>query len=342
MRDVAALAGVSLKTVSRVVNGEPGVSEALVSRVQQASAQLEFRPNLTASSLRRTDGRTRTIGLLLDDVANPFSSALHRVIEDVAHERGVVVLAGSQDGDAQRERELATAFTTRRVDGLVVVPSGSDHGYLRSEHAQGTALVFVDRPPRLIEADLVVSDNAAGAEVAVTHLVERGHRRIALLRDRSGVETSQQRRAGWARALERAGIEPDAELDHAELDTVEAAEQCAGALLDGPEPPTAIFAGQNLITVGVLRALRARDLHHAVALVGFDEVPLSDLLDPGVTVVLQDVTGMGRIAARMLFERLDGLDAPARTEVVPTHLVARGSGEIAGPHGAPGAATATA
>ncbi len=339
MRDVAALAGVSLKTVSRVINREDGVSDALAERVRAAAARLEFRPNLTASSLRRTDGRTRTIGLLLDDVANPFSSALHRAVEDVAHERDVVVLAGSQDGDGDRERELATAFTTRRVDGLIVVPSGTDHGYLRAEHAAGTALVFVDRPPRLLAADSVVSANADGAERAVTHLIELGHRRIALLRDRASVETSEQRRAGWQRAHERAGLVPDPAMEHHGLDTVEGAETSLGVLLDGPEPPTAVFAGQNLITVGALRTLRARGLHHRVALVGFDEVPLGDLLDPGITVVVQDVAEMGSLAARILFEQLDGAndaddaDRAVRTEVVPTRLVPRGSGEIVGPWG---------
>lgn len=331
MRDVAALAGVSLKTVSRVINREDGVSDTLVQRVHEAALRLEFRPNLTASSLRRTDGRTRTIGLLLDDVANPFSSALHRAVEDVAHERDVVVLAGSQDGDGERERELATAFTTRRVDGLIVVPSGADHGYLRNEQVAGTALVFVDRPPRLIEADSVVSSNAEGAERAVAHLIEHGHRRIALLRDRASVETSAQRRLGWLRAHERAGLVPEPALEQAGLDTVEGAEECLGRLLDADEPPTAVFAGQNLITVGALRALRARGLHHVVALVGFDEVPLGDLLDPGITVVVQDVVKMGRLAAHILFEQLDGANHPIRAEVVPTSLVARGSGEIQGP-----------
>jgi len=172
MKQVAALAGVSLKTVSRVVNGEPFVSPEVISRVQDAAQRLNYRPNLTASSLRRADGRTRTVGLLLENVANPFSAALHRAIEDVARERGVVVLAGSVDEDPVRERELVTAFSNRRVDGLIVVPSGGDQSYLAAERSAGTALVFVDRPPQFLDADVVLVANRAGAEAATTHLIE--------------------------------------------------------------------------------------------------------------------------------------------------------------------------
>ena len=118
MQDVAALAGVSLKTVSRVVNGEPGVSGDLVGRVERAVNQLDYQHNLAASSLRRSDRKTATIGLLLEDVANPFSSAIHRVIEDASHDRGIAVLAGSLDEDPERERRLVAAFVSRRVDGL--------------------------------------------------------------------------------------------------------------------------------------------------------------------------------------------------------------------------------
>ena len=139
MRDVAALAKVSLKTVSRVVNGERGVSPRLARRVSAASERLDYRHNLTASILRRSDGRSLTIGVVLEDVANPFASTLHRAIEDVAVQRGVLVLAGSSDEDERRERLLVAAFASRRVDGLIIQPSSHDHSYLRSERRAGAA-----------------------------------------------------------------------------------------------------------------------------------------------------------------------------------------------------------
>ena len=183
MRDVAALARVGLKTVSRVINGEPGVSPELRARVQRAIDQLDYLPNLTASSLRRSSGRSATIGLILENVANPFSSGLHRAIGDVAWARGVQVFSGSVDEDAIRERLLVSTFAGRRVDGLVVVPASHDHSYLLGHKQAGTAIVFVDRPAEFLDVDAIVSDNRGGSEEAVRHLLAVGHRRIAYLGD---------------------------------------------------------------------------------------------------------------------------------------------------------------
>src|SRR5260370_22768705 len=152
MREVAAAARVSIKTVSRVVNGERGVTSRLSERVAAAVEKVGYRHNLTASSLRRTDGRSASIGVVLEDVANPFSSALHRSIEDVAVARGVLVFAGSSDEDENRERELIAAFTSRRVDGLIILPTSHDPSYLLQERPAGTPIVFVDPPPRFLLA----------------------------------------------------------------------------------------------------------------------------------------------------------------------------------------------
>ena len=149
MHDVAALAGVALATVSRVVNGKPGVSPAMQARVEAAIERLDYRRNVNASSLRRLDRKTATIGLVLEDVANPFMSALHRAVEDCARERGVLVFAGSCDEDSRREQELIGALRTRRVDGIIVVPAGTDHSYLLPASRLGTAMVFADRRPGL-------------------------------------------------------------------------------------------------------------------------------------------------------------------------------------------------
>src|SRR5438445_2990270 len=179
MRDVAALARVSLKTVSRVVNGAPTVDADLADRVRRAVAQLNYRHNMTASNLRRGDRRSFMIGLMLEDVSNPYSSSIYRAVEDVARERGVGLLAGSLDEDPVRERELTATLVARRVDGLIIVPAGRDHSYLRAEREMGTAFVFVDRPPAMLPADSVMADNREGAIAAVRHLIGYGHRRIA-------------------------------------------------------------------------------------------------------------------------------------------------------------------
>jgi len=328
MRDVAALARVSLKTVSRVVNGERGVSPRLVRRVSAASERLDYRHNLTASILRRSDGRSLTIGVVLEDVANPFASTLHRAIEDVAVQRGVLVLAGSSDEDERRERRLVAAFASRRVDGLIIQPSSHDHGYLRSERRAGTPVVFVDRPPASLDADAVVTENAAGIRRAVHHLVEQGHRRIGYLGDLHSIATAAERHSGYLEGLKEHGIELDKSLAQLDVRGIEKADLAARKLLMLSPPPTALITGQNLITIGAFRALRRQRLHKKIALVGFDDFLLADLLDPVITVIAQDPAAIGRTAAGILFRRLDGDRAPFQTHIVQTLMIKRGSGEI--------------
>ncbi|TMF40059.1 MAG: LacI family transcriptional regulator [Chloroflexi bacterium] len=328
MRDVAALAKVSLKTVSRVVNGETGVSPRLAKRVMTARDRLGYRHDLTASSLRRSDGRSLTIGVLLEDVSNPFASTLHRAIEDVAVERRVLVLAGSSDEDEDRERQLVSAFVSRRVDGLIIQPSSHDHSYLHTERRAGTPVVFVDRPPSFLDADAVVTDNAAGIRGAVRHLVEQGHRRIAYLGDMRSIATAAERHQGYVEELAEQKIGVDATLVRLDLRGIEKAEAAAREVLARPQRPTAIIAGQNLITIGAFRALRALDLHRRVALVGFDDFLLADLLEPGITVIAQDPAAIGRTAAAVLFRRLDGDRSPSQVHTVRTRMITRGSGEI--------------
>jgi LacI family transcriptional regulator len=329
MVDVAALAGVGLKTVSRVVNAERGVSPELEARVRQAIDQLSYRRDVNAATLRRLGRKTQTIGLVLEDVSNPFSSTLHRGVEDAARERGVLVFAGSCDEDPDRERDLIGSFRERRVDGIIVVPASHDHGYLYEERRAGTALVFVDRRASHLDADSVVSDNRGGATLAVRHLLDRGHRRIGFLSDLLSISTAEERLRGYVQAMEAAAVGADDALIRADVRDPDAAARAVDEMLALPEPPTAFFTGQNLLTIGGVRALRRAGLEREIALIGFDDVPLADMLDPAISVVAQDPQALGRAAADQLFRRLDGDTAPAVQQVLPVTLIARGSGEIA-------------
>jgi LacI family transcriptional regulator len=210
----------------------------------------------------------------------------------------------------------------------VIVPCSGDQGYLARDRDAGTALVFVDRPPRFIDADAVVADNAGGARAAVEHLIAAGHRRIAFLGDRPSIFTVDERHRGYHDALAGAGLPADPALERLGLVDSDAAAAAAGELLEAAEPPTALFTSQNLNTVGAMRALRERRLQRAVALVGFDDVMLADMLEPGITVIAQHPYRLGRQAAELLFSRRSGFDGASRRIVVPTELVARGSGEI--------------
>jgi LacI family transcriptional regulator len=328
MKQVAALAGVSLSTVSRVVNGDPAVGPELAARVREAAEALGYRHNLAASALRRADGLSASIGVIVEDVANPFFSAVQRGIENVARGRGVLTFAGSSDEVPQRERELAEAFGARGVDGLIIAPAAADHGYLLRDRAAGVALVFVDRPGRFIDADAALADNAGGAHRGVSHLIAGGHRRIAFLGDRPELYTAAERLRGYRRALADHGIPVDGGLIRHTLPRAADAYTQTRALLRGPARPTALFTSQNLITIQAVQALHEAGLEHTVALVGFDDIALAGVVAPGLTVISQDAAGLGRAAAELLFARLDGDTRPSRRVVLSPTLIVRGSGEI--------------
>ncbi|MFG1704721.1 LacI family DNA-binding transcriptional regulator [Nonomuraea sp. M3C6] len=320
MKDVASAAGVALKTVSRVVNDEPGVHPATAERVRTAIDRLGYSRNESARVLRR--GTTATIGLVIEDVADPFYSGLSRAVEDVVIEHGCLLLSGSSGEEPGRERELVETFCARRVDGLIVVPAGADHTYLRSELETGTPVVFADRPPGAgIDVDTVLTDNVGGAGQAVRHLLGHGHRRIAFLGDDPAIFTAAARLHGYREAL---GGLFDERLVSMRSPSPEAVRADLTGMFALDDPPTALFTGNGRYTVTTLRALAGR----RVALVGFDDFELADLLDPGVSVVAQDPSWMGRVAAELLFRRLRGDGGPPEHIQLPVRLIARGSGEL--------------
>lgn len=324
MKDVAARAGVGLKTVSRVVNGEPGVTPDTEHRVRDAITALGFRRNDSARVLRK--GRTASIGLILEDLADPFYAPLNRAVEEVARDYGALLFNGSSAEDPARERELALAFCARRVDGLVVIPAGDDHRYLEPELAAGVATVFVDRPAGLIDADVVLSDSFGGARDGVAHLIAHGHRRIGFIGDRPHIHTATERLRGYRAAMAAAGLPVDDTWVSLGPTAPERVRAETERLLTGPYPVTALFTGNNRVTATAVRVLA--QLPCPVALVGFDDLELADLLSPAITVVAQDAAQLGRTAAELLFRRLEGSGEPPRRVELPTRLIVRGSGEL--------------
>jgi LacI family transcriptional regulator len=330
IRDVAAEARVSVKTVSRVLNDEPNVLPATAEHVRAVVARLGFRRNEAAANLRRLDDSTRTIGLVIEDLGNPFYSALARGVEEVARAAGYLLMVASSDEDPATEKSVLTTFCARRADALIVVPTRLDHGFLASEIEAGTAVVFVDRPALIDQVDSVLTANAEGAAKAVNHLLAHGHRRVAYVGDEAGIFTAEERLRGYMEALAKAGIQPDDTLVRIGRHDTEAAEAVANDLLSATDPPTAFFTGNNRLTVGVLHAIRRH--HSPAALVGFDDLELADLLSPGITVVAQNAGALGRTAAELVLRRIAGDDRPAHTVTLGTRLIPRGSGEIRGPH----------
>lgn len=325
MKDVATAAGVGLKTVSRVVNDEAGVTEATAARVRAAIEQLGFRRNDGARMLRQ-GSRTSSIGLLLEDLADPFYALLSRAVEEVARAQGSLLLTGSSDEDPERERELTLDFCARRVDGLIIVPTAADHAWLAPELAAGTAMVSVDRPATGLNVDTVLADNRGGAADGVTHLIRQGHRRIGFLGDSRDIYTAAERLAGYRHAMAKAGYEVrEGWVEMGKPDPV-GISLALDRVLSGPERVSALMCGNSRITVAALRVLAAGDRRAAV--VGFDDFELADMLPTPVTVVAQDPVLLGRMAAELLFRRMRGEQGTVQRLQVPTRLIPRGSGEV--------------
>lgn len=325
MRDVAKAAAVSLKTVSRVVNDEGGVRPETAARVHEAIVTLGFRRNDMARVLRQ--GRSSgTLGLVIEDVANPFYSDITRAVERVARSRGYLVIAGSSDEDPERERDLVRTLCERRVEGLLIVPAGDDHRFLLPDLHVGMAVVFMDRPPGGIQADTILIDNVDGARQATEHLLAHGHRRIGMVGDLPRIFTAVERHQGYAETMKDAGIGVDEQLIKLGPHDVAAAETASRELLGLSDPPTAIFAGNNRNTIGALRAIQATGSR--AALIGFDDFELADMLATPVSVVTHSPAKMGRQAAELLCRRLAGDKAPPQRIRLPVGLVPRGSGEV--------------
>ncbi|MFF4364018.1 LacI family DNA-binding transcriptional regulator [Streptomyces sp. NPDC001604] len=330
LADVAREVGVSAKTVSRVLNEDGPVSPRTREQVLAAVAKLGFQPNLMARNIR-VGGPDTTIGLVIPDLANPFFGAVARAIEDTVGERGLTLLMGSSADDPDRERALTDKFLARRVSILMIVPSvGADHSHLKSHRAAGLPVVFLDRPGVGLSTDSIVSSNRAGTHDGVAHLIAHGHRRIGFIGDLPvKLYTRRERLAGYRTALQEAGLAYDRSLVTNAHDQPAAATASA-QLLALSDPPTALFAGNNMVALGMVAEL-ARSKRKDVAVVAFDDVPLAEALEPALTVVAQDPEEIGRSAAATALARLDGDRSRARTITVPTRLIVRGSGERTAP-----------
>lgn len=318
---VASRAGVSLKTASRALNGEAYVADETRGRVLLAAREMGYQLNRAASLLaRRVDANV--IGLITGDLANPFYSALAKGMEQQLRADGAQLIVVSSDENPDRERELVADLVARQVCAVVLVSTIEDHRPYAAVQARGTPIVFADRVGVGLNAHSVVLDNRLGARIAVQHLVAGGHTSIDFVGNLSRLQTHRERFDGFISAMQDAGLDPSQSVRHEAHDVAGA---CAATrqLLDRPDPPTALFTSNNRITIGALQALKA--LETRTALVGFDDFELADLL--GITVVAHDPVEMGSTAARLALKAVTDRPTESTRIVMPTHLIARGSGE---------------
>jgi LacI family transcriptional regulator len=324
MLDVAREAGVALRTVSRVVNSDPTVGHDVMTRVQAAVRALDYQPDERARQLRR--GVTGLIGAAVRNLAD--AHLVLGAIDRAAREAKLTVLAMSTEDEEDLEREAVMSMCRRRVDGLIIEPISTNHEYLAPELAAGLPLVAVDRPTSGIAADCVLSDNAAGIGTAFRHLTLHGHHQIAYIGDQERVFTGRERAAAFRACVAASGGVLDGMVHPGVVEPARVA-HALDRILNGPRPATAILTGSAETTVEVLRYLgpRAAD----IALVGFDDFLLADLIRPALTVIAQDSATIGRTAIELLLARTKDPTRPLETVTVPVELIPRGSGELPPP-----------
>jgi len=330
--DVAQRAGVSTMTVSRVVNNSGYSSREARARVEAAIAELGYVPNALARQLRSR--RTKTLALVVSDISNPFFTTIARGVEDVAVRHGFSVMFCDTDESGKEEAQYLLMLIERQVDGVLLVPARSSGASFRLLLAHRMPVVVLDRRVAARKFDSVRCDSEAGAHALIRHLIELGHRRIAVLTGRRTISTSVDRVAGCRRALREAGLELDDELvrygdfNFGSPNRTDGHRMVREVLASTSTPPTAIFAANNFIAFGAIRALREADLRvpEDMSVVAFDDLPAEWVADPFLTVAVQPAYEIGHRAATMLLDRIAG-DGVARGEdvVLPFQLVIRQS-----------------
>lgn len=324
IRDVAAHAGVSLGTASRVLSGHPATSPEARDRVTQAVTALGYRPNAQARSLRLT--RTHAIGLLVSDVRNPFFADLAHAAEQAALGADYVTLLGNANENVEQQDRYLETFLTQRVDGVVLAPQGRGSGSLEALIDSRMPVVFVDRTVEGFDVPSVTTDSRVGLDEAIGHLIAAGHTRIAYIAGPQSISTGRQRYDEFTDALPRHGVDVDQSLitfgDFQEESGVRAAEQ----LLSASELPTAIIAADNLMALGALAAVRTRGLRLGsdIEVVAFDDIEYLAHFDPPVSVIAQDAGAVGHCAVELLMSVING-DEP-ESVVLPTRFIDRSQG----------------
>ncbi|WP_166243092.1 LacI family DNA-binding transcriptional regulator [Paenibacillus turpanensis] len=326
--DIAKKANVSAMTVSRVINNTGRISEATRKNVKKVMEELNYVPNSMARSLVLQ--KTKILSLLITDITNPFYTTLARGAEDSAKQNGYKLLLGNSDEDYAKEKDYVDMILSTRVDGVLFAPAG-DHSLdqLRQLQTHQIPFVLLDREVPELASDMVLGDSKEGARRLVDHLIELGHRRIALINGSMDVSTARLREQGYVEALKLAGIPVDEELmlplSYRSVDDL----QVLDPLLQLSDPPTAIFAANNFIAVGVIKALRAKGISvpEEISIACFDDLGIASELHPFMTVAAQPAYQFGVLGMQLLIEKIEGKTDPQthRKLILPSELLIRQS-----------------
>lgn len=304
MKDVAKRAGVSMTTVSHVINQTRYVSDELTARVKQAMQELNYYPNTLASSLR--SGKTKIIGLVIPDISNQFFAEISRRIEDNGYEYGYSVILCNTDDDITKEKRYIDVLIAKQVDGIVFISAGGESNNLEKTLDSHIPIVVVDRDMENIAADIVLVDNAVGGYTAARHLIQLGHRRIACITGQSPVTPSAQRVQGYKRALQETGIPIDEKLIVSGDFRYESGHQAMVKLLSLEPLPTGVFACNDMMAIGAVQAVNDHGLRipEDISMIGFDNIPFSQTTYPTLTTIAQPFDAMAKLIVDLLIEKI--------------------------------------
>jgi LacI family transcriptional regulator len=319
IRDVAARAGVSLGTVSRVLAGSPSTSVSSRERVAAAVAELRYLPNARAGSLRRA--KTDVVGILISDVRNPFFAELAHAAEQEALRRGYVVMLANADEDATQEQLYLRTFSTQRVDGVLMAPQSEDRVHLDRLIDTGLPVVFVDRVLPGLDVPSVTSDNVGGMRMALEYLVARGHRRIGYVGGPAPLSTAVDRLDAFLRHRAELGLPADDSLVEQGDFRAESGDAAVDHMLTSGAAPTAVLAADGLMALGALAALRRHGARDEIELMSFDDLAWFEELTPPVSAIANDATAMGRAGMTALLDAVEG--GRPGSVIVPMRLVDR-------------------
>jgi LacI family transcriptional regulator len=337
LADVARQAGVSTATAARALGGYGSVSKAARERVSEAAQTLGYQRNELAATM--ITGRSNTVGLVVADIGNPFFAAVARGVSDVARAAGYEVVLVNTDEDVLTERSAVQVLVSKRVDGVIVAPASPvEVDHLAATQRAGCPVVLLDRQVEGLDADIVLVDNLGASSDVTRRLLSAGHERIAMVTggassaeqatlDRPSVSTARDRVDGYLATLADAGVAEPAAYLRTGAYSRQLAEQLTIQLLRLPQPPTAVFASDSVVALGVLKALRDAnaEIPGEVSLVTFDDADWTAVVAPAISVVAQPAQELGRCAAEVLLERVAGAAYPPRSHVKPTSFVSRDS-----------------
>jgi len=326
MRDVAERAGVSVATVSHVINQTRPVSDELRRRVLAAMDELGYHPNALARSLRQK--RTSTLGLIIPDTNNPYFAEVARGVEQVAFERDFTVILCHSDYNPERELQYVDVLYAKRAAGVIWIPATENCEAAERLTGYGVPLIVLDRRTPEVQCPSVLADNFRGGYAATEHLITLGHRRIGCIARPVGLSHSQDRILGYQSALRDYGLPLDEALIAKGGFRLENGRQAAFYLFDLNPPPTALFAYNDIMAIGALRAAHERGLRvpQDFSIVGFDDIPQAAFTCPALTTVSQPKLDMGRRGAELLFDLIEGKRPPTETDVpLEVRLVVRES-----------------